>query len=290
MNVMLSSIFGVMFVLIGLTAAVVMILLKGRIKDKLRGKLWIRLHRILGLVFVGMYLITLISMIIRISDYQEDFSPRIVTHLVLALSLFPLLLVKILIARRSKALTNRLFSLGVVISTLAFLFITITAGYYFLHRSDIKYVSLTEEETPLLDEGFGRQLIGTKCSQCHSLERVFRSSKSEEEWTKTVNRMAQLAAPNIRVYDTKQIIFFLIQRQARLLASGITLVDGNSAKGILQNKCTMCHDLERIYKADKVEDEWRSTVQRMTEMGGGPTFLDESQQEKIIEYLMAREK
>lgn len=34
-----------------------------------------------------------------------------------------------------------------------------------------------------------QQLVDTKCSLCHTLDRVYDASKSEEEWVTTIDRM-----------------------------------------------------------------------------------------------------
>jgi len=82
-----------------------------------------------------------------------------------------------------------------------------------MHSSDLKYVALTEIDDKILDENLGRQVVNQKCNKCHTLERVYRTFKSEDGWTSTVNRMASLDAPNISSFDIKQSIHFLINRQ-----------------------------------------------------------------------------
>ncbi|HIQ04415.1 MAG TPA: hypothetical protein EYH31_01825, partial [Anaerolineae bacterium] len=53
---------------------------------------------------------------------------------------------------------------------------------------------------------------------------------------------------------------------------------------LLQNRCTVCHSLDRVKRATKTEAEWRSTVQRM--VGKGAQLNDE-ELEAVVTYLTA---
>ena len=56
-------------------------------------------------------------------------------------------------------------------------------------------------------------------------------------------------------------------------------IDG---KSLLQERCTVCHDLGRVERAKKTEEEWKATVERMVGKGAQ---LDEAEQELLIKYL-----
>lgn len=58
-----------------------------------------------------------------------------------------------------------------------------------------------------------------------------------------------------------------------------TTLDG---KSLLEDRCTVCHDLGRVERAKKTEEEWKATVERMVEKGAQ---LDEAEQELLIKYL-----
>jgi cytochrome c5 len=58
----------------------------------------------------------------------------------------------------------------------------------------------------------------------------------------------------------------------------ITL-DGRS---LLEERCTVCHDLGRVERSKKTEEEWKATVERMVGKGAQ---LDEAEQELLIKYL-----
>jgi cytochrome c5 len=60
---------------------------------------------------------------------------------------------------------------------------------------------------------------------------------------------------------------------------GPATLDGQS---LLQERCTVCHDLGWVERAKKTEEEWKATVGRMVGKGAQ---LDEAEQELVIKYL-----
>jgi cytochrome c5 len=56
-------------------------------------------------------------------------------------------------------------------------------------------------------------------------------------------------------------------------------LDGQS---LLQERCTVCHDLGRVERSEKTEEEWRATVERMVGKGAQ---VNQAEQELVIKYL-----
>ncbi|MGD1995736.1 MAG: hypothetical protein PVH62_03075 [Anaerolineae bacterium] len=56
--------------------------------------------------------------------------------------------------------------------------------------------------------------------------------------------------------------------------------DGGAA--LLQERCTVCHPLDRVTRAQKTREEWERTVDRMVGRGAE---LNEEEQSILIEYL-----
>ena len=55
-----------------------------------------------------------------------------------------------------------------------------------------------------------------------------------------------------------------------------------AGKTLLEERCTKCHDLGRVERARKTEEEWKVTVERMVGKG---TQLSQAEQELVIQYL-----
>ena len=53
-------------------------------------------------------------------------------------------------------------------------------------------------------------------------------------------------------------------------------------KTLVQERCTQCHDLGRVERANKSEEEWKASVERMVGKGAQ---LNQAEQELVIQYL-----
>jgi len=285
MSPFFNSSLAIVFLICGIAATFIMLELRGAPKDRSINATLIRLHKIFGWFFMGIFLLLVVVMILKLSGYKEEISSRISFHIALSLALIPLLGVKIIIARRYPRLSQYLIAFGPIALAFAAALTGLTAGYYFMHSSDIKYVSLAGYDSKILDKDLGRQVVNQKCNKCHTLERVYRAVKSEEGWTSTINRMASLDAPNISSFDIKQAIHFLANRQKTLKGKDETKLNQAIGKTIMETKCTACHSLERIVQTKKGKEKWGKTISRMVKHRGDPEYLTKKEREELIEYL-----
>lgn len=60
---------------------------------------------------------------------------------------------------------------------------------------------------------------------------------------------------------------------------GAAALDGQT---LLQERCSVCHDLERVTSAKKSSGEWKSTVERMVSKGAK---LDAAEIDAVVAYL-----
>jgi cytochrome c2 len=286
MSPFLNALLAMVFVACGMAATFVMLELRGAPRDRTVNTTLIRLHKLFGWIFAGLFLFLTGAMLIKTAGYQEEVSPRIALHITLALALVPLLLTKLLIVRRYHRFSRHLIFFGPAMMILAVSLSGLSAGHYFLHSSDIRYVSLTDYDETVLDKGLGRQVVYRKCNKCHTLERVFRSVKSRKEWTDTVNRMARLGAPNISSFDVKQTIFFLLGRQKETTGQNEQALNRAIGKTILESKCGVCHELDRIVQARKDKAGWQGTINRMIDHSGDAQYLSDTEKQDLIDYLI----
>jgi cytochrome c2 len=281
----MNSLIALAYLIFGAMAVAVMLELKGKPKDRAHTRTLVLVHRLLGYLFVAIFVFMLVSMVKKIGSYQDEVNTRTVIHIVLAVALVPLLVLKIAIVRRYRILTNRLLALGVIIFVLSLGLNALTAGYYYLHRTDVRYTSIMAVDADILDDNTGRHFVFKRCGKCHSYERVFRSFKSEKGWSQTVNLMARIDAPNIRPFEIKQIINYLVNQQKRLKNDQADQVTEEIGKTLLKQKCTLCHDLERVIRASKTETEWTATVERMVINMGDLEFLSPVDKKTLVKYL-----
>lgn len=196
----LSVMMSMMFVLLVFIQVLIMLKLHGNPREKTPMKFLRNLHRILGYIFLAYFLLMMVVMINRISEVSAEFSPRIVVHMVLALMIFPLFVIKILIARFFKRLFPNQFMLGLAIFILFFTLVAITGGYNLVRGAE----SPSERDAEKVRAEQGNQqdlnisgpfrvrlkeLVQKKCTICHNLKRVKRARKTREQWQATVEKM-----------------------------------------------------------------------------------------------------
>ncbi|XCN73578.1 MAG: hypothetical protein Q3M24_02155 [Candidatus Electrothrix aestuarii] len=280
-----SSMLATLLVVIGGVTVLIMLEMTGKVRDSPRRKGWILLHRILGYLFLALFASMLVFMVIKAGGFQEELPARAMIHIVLALLLVPLIMIKIVIARRHAQLSTKLIMLGLAIFGLSFGLTGITAGYYALHRADYKYAILSDVDDDILNVEIGQKITNRKCSKCHSLERVYQSYKSDIAWTQTIHKMAELDYPNITNFDVKQIVGYLVQQQQKRQGEEKDKLRMEIGRSLVSQKCSICHNLDRIFGAKKSRQEWRETVSRMTRTNGDADYLTDLEADDIVYFL-----
>ena len=289
MNPLSVSVLAALFVFIGGVTVLIMLEMTGRARDNAEKTGLIMTHRVLGYLFLSLFVFILFFMIRKVSGFQEELTSRAVIHIVLALALIPLLLIKVLVVRRLPQLSAKLPLLGITIFVFSFGLTGITAGYYVLHRSNLTYTTLSAHDNDVLDIELGKAVVNRKCSKCHSLERVYRAYKSDDGWAGTVNKMALLDSPNITSFDVKQALNYLVEQQKERQAKRPADLENDIGKSLVSRKCSVCHNLDRVFGARKNIKQWTSTVGRMVTTMDDLDFLSEQEKTDIIAFLSRRE-
>ena len=177
----------------------------------------IRLHRILGLVYVLIYLYLMYQMVPRLWAYQIELPARTVVHLSLGILIGVILITKISIVRFFKHMEAKLVPmLGVSLFLCTFLLIALTLPFSlreaYLQNQALGEDDRTEEMIQRVEEllpgiglddellleqlttrqglDAGRKLMQTKCVQCHDLRTVLVRPRTPQSWKQTVARMA----------------------------------------------------------------------------------------------------
>jgi mono/diheme cytochrome c family protein len=259
-------------------------------KDSRLNQRLIMAHKVTGYIFIVLFLAILMIMLSKVGLYQDELSPRTILHISLALLVIPLLAYKILIIRRFKRFENQVPGIGLAVFLAFFLLNSIGAGYYFIHESDIAQLTLSEKDAKMLDEQKGQKLVAQKCGKCHSLERIFKALKDDQGWTETVTRMVAFDQPNISEEQGKQILNYLISQQKRRekLIATTSEVGGKEGKILIEQKCSHCHGLDRIYLAKKTPEEWAELVDNMVGYSEQEDFLRPLEREAVLEFLSSR--
>ena len=177
----------------------------------------IRIHRLLGLVYVAIYIFLMWQMVPRLWEYQIELPARTVIHLTLGISIGALLIAKLTIVRFFKHMESSLVPLlGVILFICTFLLVAMALPFSlreaYLQNTALGEASMTDEriarvreQLPLVgleDETLlaelatrkglanGRRILQIKCVQCHDLRTVLARPRTPKSWQQTVTRMA----------------------------------------------------------------------------------------------------
>jgi cytochrome c5 len=137
-----------------------------------------------------------------------------------------------------------------------------------------------------LPPGDGRDLLATACAQCHNLSIVVSMREGSAGWRRHVYNMvtrgAQLTSP-----EAEAVIGYLAANfgpsSTSLTASPVALPAG-PGKELVESRCTVCHDLERVAVAKRQRGDWAALVANMVGRGA---VASPDEVTAITSYLMA---
>jgi cytochrome c2 len=219
-------------------------------------------------------------------DYQGMMSVWEAVHIVLALLLLALIFIKLFLIKLHVQSSFRLILIGTSVFGFIFVLIGVTIGYYIFTPSGFRSAAEVETRWTPRSIASDQNLMEKRCSKCHSLERIFLRSKDRKDWQQTVQRMAELDYPYISNVDVERITDYLIDQQQRREKS----TDGRkTGKNLVSRKCGICHDLARVFGANKTMPEWEETIDNMIELLGVSSFLSPQEKIDIVMFLSSRQ-
>jgi len=221
MDIALSVTLGLLFLVTAFAAVFLMFHLWGYPFDKVAQKSGappglMRLHRVLGYVYVVLYLVMMSEMVPRLWTYQVELPARTVMHICFGLLIGTVLILKISIIRWFRHLEEWMPVLGVLLLSFTLLLTGLSVPFalreYGLARSTAGGSVYSEENRERLavllpqadlpenadleeiatPEGLreGRDVLVTKCVICHDLKTILVQPRTPSGWWKTVERMA----------------------------------------------------------------------------------------------------
>jgi cytochrome c5 len=120
-----------------------------------------------------------------------------------------------------------------------------------------------------LPAGDGRDLVSLVCSQCHYLGTIAKIRDGAAGWRLYVNNMvlrgAQLTGPEIDAV-VNYLALNLGPGVNLPAAKPVTLPDGHG-KELVETRCGLCHDLERVASVKRQKQAWPVIVANMVAWG-----------------------
>lgn len=126
-----------------------------------------------------------------------------------------------------------------------------------------------QSDEPLTFKDFieGKEAFEENCLECHSLEWPLKKIANRKEWDLTLTKMANAGAV-LSKKQRRQVLEYLV------------------AKSAFQQKCSVCHGLERPLEKNKEFQEWVETVRRMASKK--PGHLTDEEIQNISGFLTAK--
>ena len=126
-----------------------------------------------------------------------------------------------------------------------------------------------QDNKPVTFQDFieGKEAFEENCLECHSLEWPLKKIANREEWDLTLTKMANTGAV-LSKKSRRQVLEYLV------------------AKSAFQQKCSVCHSLERPLEKNKEFQAWVETVRRMSSKK--PGHLTDEEMQSIPGFLTAK--
>jgi cytochrome c5 len=137
-----------------------------------------------------------------------------------------------------------------------------------------------------LPAGDGRDIVSVACSQCHYLGTIAKIRDGAAGWRTYVNNMV-LRGAQLTPTEIDKVVDYLslnLGPGANLPpAKPVTLPDG-AGKNLVETRCELCHDLERVAEVKRNRAQWPAIVANMVARGATAT-PDEAK--TVSDYLAA---
>jgi cytochrome c5 len=121
-----------------------------------------------------------------------------------------------------------------------------------------------------LPPGDGRDIVATACTQCHALTVILAMRDGPIGWKRHVYHMV-LRGAQLSPREAETVLAYLDANfgpgQRMPPAKPVALPAG-PGKELVETRCTLCHDLERVTAAKREKHEWDSVVGNMLERFG----------------------
>ena len=190
-----------------------------------------QLHRVLGYVFVVLYVLRMWKMVPRLYEYQVEFPARTTAHIILGFTVGFLLLVKIAIIRFFRHFEEWMPALGTGIMLGTVILLGLSLPYVLQERAlaqsapggDAMSIPSRARVAQLMPSAglpagapmmhlsteaaltSGRAVLLDNCVKCHDLKTILAKPRTPAGWWSTVERMAE--KPALFVPLTEQEMF-----------------------------------------------------------------------------------
>jgi cytochrome c5 len=130
--------------------------------------------------------------------------------------------------------------------------------------------ALAQQASNALPPGEGRDIVASACTQCHPLTVILALRDGPVGWKRHVDTMVMKGA-QLTPHDADTLLAYLDANFGpgqRLPPPKPIALPAGAGKELVETRCTMCHDLERVTAAKRSKREWDGVVGNMLERFG----------------------
>ena len=142
------------------------------------------------------------------------------------------------------------------------------------------------QNAPALPAGEGRDIVAVACTQCHALTPLTGMRDGPNGWKRHVYNMV-IRGAQLSPHDVDTVLQYLNTNfgpgQSLPPAKPIALAQG-AGKELVETRCTLCHDLERVTAAKRQKRDWPGVVANMFDRFG---LASPDEAKAISSYLAA---
>ena len=196
------------------------------------------IHRGFGFAYLIVYIILMVQMVPRLWEYQVEFPARTVAHIIFAITIGVILLVKLSILRWFRHFEEAMLFLGIALMLCTFILTGLSLPPVFKERAlasagpgggAFSEQNQARVRALLPSAGFvdgvdfdklatenslraGREILLTSCTHCHDLKTVIAKPRTPSDWVRTVKRMAEkpTLGDSIEPVEQHQVSSYLI--------------------------------------------------------------------------------
>jgi cytochrome c5 len=126
------------------------------------------------------------------------------------------------------------------------------------------------QTAPALPAGEGRDVVAVACTQCHTLNPLTAMRDGPVGWKRHVYNMV-IRGAQLTPREVDTVLQYLNTNfgpgQSLPPAKPITLAAG-AGKELVETRCALCHDLERVTAAKRQKRDWPGVVANMFDRFG----------------------
>ncbi len=127
-----------------------------------------------------------------------------------------------------------------------------------------------QQPASALPPGDGRDIVASACTQCHPLTVILALRDGSVGWKRHVDTMVMKGA-QLTPREADTLLAYLDANFGpgqRLPPPKPIALPAGPGKELVETRCTMCHDLERVTAAKRSKHEWDGVVANMLERFG----------------------